>query len=306
MKLSAVIAMTLVGLALVSLAAPRSSAAPTPSLSTGDQLVYSVTVELQQHHVKGGSAKTKTQDNMLESSAQGTETFSVYAIGSNGTAYANVALDFKGVNQGQPVTFETTSAGKILPDGQLRVKAQVGLGVSDAIGFANSTTLELGQHAPLGVGKAWTNSAKTPFIAMTMSRKVVARANYRGVIAVALQSTGTGELLRTVDGKPTAGSITVSGTTYYDDQHRLIIGEALRTLTVVQQPDSAFSHDDYSSALNVVLNTWRHSTGSSQPAGQQPAEEASPEATEAATPTYAPPALYGPTPYPTVTPRSGV
>ena len=290
----------------LSFAAPRSSAATTPSLAVGDQLVYAITVELQQHHVKGGGPKTKSQDKTLESAAQGTETFTVYAIGADGTAFANVDLNFKGLDQGQPVAFQTTSPGKILPDGQLKVKSQIGLGVSDAISFANSTTLELGQHAPLGVGKAWTNSAKTEFLAMTMSRKVVARSNYRGVTAFALQSNGAGALLRTADGKQTAGSITVSGTTYYDDQHRLLVGEALRTLTVVQQPESASTHDDYSSALNVVLDTWRHSSGAQASGAQQPAQQAAPEATETATPSYAtPPAMFGPTPYPTVTPRSG-
>lgn len=285
---------------MLALALPSAALGANSALVAGDQLVYAITVELQQHHVRGSGAKTL--DNATASSAQGTATFTVYSIGADGTAYANVALDFKGLNEGQPVVFASTTTGKILPDGQLRTKAQVGLGVSDAIGAADTTAGEISGQAPLAVGKSWTNAANTSFILMTMTRRVVGRANYQGFPAYALQSRGSGTLLRTADGKPTSGTVTVSGTTYYDNHDRVLIGEALRSLTVVEAPGGPSMHDDYSAAFNVVLNAWTHASPApaAQPAGAQTSPQ--PEST-----TYAPvPAAsaYAPVPYPTVTPRS--
>ncbi len=283
-------------------ASHSTAAATTSPLVAGDQLVYAITVELQQHHVRGGS---KSQDTVTESSAQGTAAFTIYSIGADGTAYANVAFDFKGLNEGQPVEFQSVTTGKILPDGQLRTKAQVGLGVSDALGAANTTAGEMGHSGLLAVGKSWTNASKTPFVVLTVTRKIVGRTNYQGFTAYALVSAGTGALLKTADGRPTSGTITVSGTTYYDSQDRLLIGEALRTLTVVQQAGSGSAHDDYSAEFNVVLNGWTHASPvpaqSQQPAGAQTSPQ--PSGTGIApTPT---PLLYAPSPYPTITPRSG-
>jgi hypothetical protein len=283
-------------------ATPRAARAANSPFAAGDQLVYAITVELQQHHVRGSGSKSL--DNATASSAQGTATFTIYSIGSDGTAYANVALDFKGLNEGEPVTLDSVTTGKILPDGQLRTKTQVGLGVSDAIGAADTTAGEITGQAPLAVGKSWTNAAKTPFILMTMTRKVVGKTKYGGFQAYALQSLGSGTLLKTADGQPASGTVTVSGTTYYDNHDRVLIGEALRSLTVVQMPGGASMHDDYSAAFNVVLNAWTHA--SPAPGGEAAAgTQASPQPGST---TYAPaPAASStaPLPIPTVTPRSG-
>ena len=110
MRVLAATTTIVLGVMLAFAAASHSSArAATSPFVAGDQLVYAITSELQQHHVRGGS---KSQDNMAESSAQGTATFTVYSIGADGTAYATVAFDFKGLNQGQPVEFQSVTAGQ--------------------------------------------------------------------------------------------------------------------------------------------------------------------------------------------------
>ena len=233
-----------------------STAATASSFLPGDQVVYSVTVELQQHHVRG---KAKKDDIVSESSAQGTATFSIYAVGQDGTAFANVALDFKGTNEGQPVELQTTTPGKITADGQLLTKAHLGLGVSDAFGAANTTSGEIARHETLAVGKSWTNAAKTSFLTLDVKRTVVGQTRYQGFAAYTLESVGNGSLLRTADGQPTSGTITVGGTTYYDNRNRMLIGEAFRTLMIVQPPVPSM-HDDYSSAFDLVLDSWTHAS----------------------------------------------
>src|SRR5579863_2591473 len=227
-------AMVLVLALIAALAAgtSRAGGASASTLSVGDQLTYAVTVELQQHHVRGIG---KNKDTVTESSAQGTITFTVYSIGRDGTAFTKADLNLSGNNAGQPVALQTATPAKVLPDGQLRTQAQVGLGVSDALAAANTTLAEIAQKLPLLVGKSWTTKAATPYVAFTMTRRVQDETAYQGHRAYALQSVGQGSLLKTTDGKPASGTISVGGTTYFDSRNRLLIGETFRTLTVVQQ-----------------------------------------------------------------------
>jgi hypothetical protein len=291
----AAISATLVAAVLLAVMTCLVAGAPSSTLAVGDQLAYGITVELQQHHVRG---KGKNSDTVSESSAQGIATFTVYSIGSDGTALANVALNLQGIDAGQPVALQTTTPGKVLSDGQLRTKAQVGLGVTDAFAAANTMIAEIGQHGQLALGKTWTNRAKTPFVTMTMKRTVNGQTNYQGLASYTLQSVGVGALLRTTDGRPAFGDISVGGTTYYDDADRLFLGEAFRTLMVVAPPGQSAIHDDYSSTFNIVLNSWTHASPAPASSEQPAQEQASPEE-ESPPPTQtALPLLYS-TPYPT-------
>jgi hypothetical protein len=281
--------------------AARTPTAASPaagtSLQVGDRLAYAVTVELQQHHVSSGAT---SQDKNSETAAQGAETFSVYAIGSDGTAYANAVVSFAGSDNGRPIEFQKTTAAKVLADGQLRMKDRVGAGVSDAIGFANATSREIAQHA-LSLGSVWTTVQQSPYARLTVSRRVSARTSFQGLTAYEVQTTGSGVIEKTTDGKPASGTIAVSATSYYDAQHRLLIGEALKTLTVIRNLGDTLAHDTYSETTNVVLSSWTH-VSSATPQGAAPLEPSSattlPPAADAPTP-----AAYAPTPYPTVTPR---
>jgi hypothetical protein len=293
----AVIGTALILAAIVAVSTGAAASSGT-SLAPGDQLIYQITVELQQHHTTAGA---HPQDKAVESSAQGTETFTIYAIGSDGTAFANVDASFQGTDRGTPFESHSTTAAKVMPDGRLLVKNQLGLGISDALTFANTTTAEITEHE-LHLGGAWTTPENTPSVHLTLSRTVVGQKIYQGFTAYEVQTLGSGELLKTNDGMPASGSVSVSGTSYYDAVDHLLIGEALRTLTVVQQPGSKGGHDNYSATMDVVLSSWTHA--SPAPAAQSSPEE-SPESTpaaEASTPVPIP-SIFGPTPYPTVTPR---
>ncbi len=269
------------------------------SLAAGDQLVYEITVELQQHHT---IASPKPHDNAMESSAQGSETFSIYAIGQDGTAYAKVDASFQGTAAGRPFESHTTTTAKVMPDGRLRVKNQLGLGISDAVSFANTTAAELAQRI-LRVGSVWTTKENTQFVRLTLLRRVAGRKAYQGVSAYEVQSLGSGQLLRTSDGTPAVGTVAISSTSYYDAKHHLFIGEALRTLTVIQQPQAATGHDSYSATMNLVLSSWTHS--SPAPSVAAPGPTGSPATAQTAAPPSPAPiqSIFGPTPYPTVTPR---
>ncbi|MBV8162882.1 MAG: hypothetical protein JOZ91_01305 [Candidatus Eremiobacteraeota bacterium] len=292
-----VLATACVGIALVVMASDAVGAAGNTRFAPGDQLVYEITVELQQHHTTGGS---KPRDEAVESSAQGTETFTIQSIGSDGIAFAGVDANFEGSDKGVPFQSHTSSTGKVMPDGQLLVKEPLGLGISEAMTFANTTAAEIDQH-PLRLGVSWTTPQSTPAVQLTFARKVVGVKSYQGFTAYELQTLASGILRKTNDGNDAKGTIAVSGTSYYDQPNRLFIGEALRTLTVVQQPGSASTHDNYSTTMNVVLRSWTRAVPAPNASAGAPATEATP--TEEPAAAQPQPSAYGPTPYATVTPR---
>jgi len=292
-----VLATACVCIALLMMASNVVGAASNARFAPGDQLVYEITVELQQHHTTGG---TKTRDEAVESSAQGTETFTIQSIGSDGTAFAGVDASFEGSDRGVPFQSHTTSTGKVMPDGRLLIKEQLGLGISEAMTFANTTAEEIDQH-PLRLGASWTTPQTTPAVLLTFARKVVGVKTYQGFTAYELQTLGSGTLRKTTDGKDAKGTIAVSGTSYYDEPNHLIIGEALRTLTVVQLPGSASKHDNYSTTMNVMLRSWTRAAPALEASPGAPAPEETP--TEEPAAPQPQPSGYGPTPYATVTPR---
>lgn len=262
-------------------------------LSSGDQLVYEITVELQQHH---SSPAGKSHDRTIESSAQGTETFSIYSIARDGSALANVAASFQGMDAGTPFESHSAMQGKVLSDGGLRVKNQLGLGISDAMNFASATAAELAQRG-LAVGGAWTAPQDTQSAKITLSRKVSALVTYQKMSAYEVQSSGSGQLLEASDGHPASGSMAISGTSYYNPKDHLILGQAVRTLTVVQGPGGA--HDSYSATMNIVLRSWTHAS----PAASATAQASPAPSAEATGSTMPAPVYTTPAPVPTVTPR---
>ena len=297
-----ILAAACIALALVASAGRASVAAGSGThLAAGDRLVYEITVELQQHHTTSG---TKPQDTALESAVQGNVTFAIASIESNGTALADVDVSFQGTAKGHPFESHSTTTARVMPDGRLLLGKQFGLGISDAISFANTTTAELTQHT-LRLGAGWTSPQNTPYVRLTLARKVTGSKTYQGYSAFEVQTLGTGELLKTTDGKAGLGTVAVSGTSYYDEADHLLIGEALRTLTVVQQTGNGGAHDNYSATMNAVLSSWSHASpgpsASGAPASGGPEATPAPQST-----TPAPvPSMFGPTPYPTVTPRLG-
>ena len=284
-----------------SMPAQAAAASAPARFAVGDQLVYDITVELQQHHTSGGAA---SHDKAMESAAQGTETFNITAVSADGTAQATVAASFQGTNKGTPFESHTSSPAQVMSDGRLVIKEQLGLGISEALSFANTTAVEAAGR-PLQVDESWTSPQSSPYVRMTLARKVVGMKTYQGFTVYEIQTLGSGQLLRTTDGKEASGTVAVSGTSYIDQADHLLVGEAVRTLTVVQHQGSASSHDDYSATLNVVLRAWNRA--SPEPGVENASSAPSPEGTPSPVET-APmpvPSMFGPTPYPTITPRLG-
>ena len=308
MKILAAICAASIGVTLAVVATSGSSIAAytgaTSMVVPGDQLVYEIAIELQQHHITT-SAAAKTQDKAAESSAEGTETFAIYAVGKDGVAFATVDASFKGIENGKPFESHTMTTAKVLPDGRLRVRDQFGLGISDAMSFANTMSAEIARHV-LRLGAVWTTQLTTPYARVMMQRKVANLKTYQGFSAYEVQSQGSGELIKTNDGIPATGTVAITGTSYYDRKDHLFIGEAVRTLMVVQP--AASSHDNYSATMQVVLNAWTHGTPApAAPSAAPPVPGTSPAGTpELRYASPAPiPSIYGSTPVPTITPRQG-
>lgn len=292
-------------LILLAVCASGGLAASSTSLQPGDILIYDVTVELQQHHVDA-SAKNKEVTGVA--SGLGSQTISVYAIGSDGTAFANVQSTFKGDDNGRPIGFDMTFPAKVMPDGQMRMKNQLGGGISEAFNFANASTAEINVHATQ-LASGWTTVLKTPYMNFTLIRKVSGQAVYHDYPALELQSVGSGTLFKTADGKAASGTVSVSGTSYHDLRDHLLLGESLRTFTALQLSDKNSAHVNYSAAINIVLRSWMHSTATPNPNAGASAlptmgEPGGPAAPASLAPSPAP-SGYGPTPESTVTPRLG-
>jgi len=273
--------------------------ATASQLAAGDTLVYAVTLELQQHRVP----RPPLPEESSEAVGAGTETLHIYSIGADGTAYAKVEAGFRGTQDGKPVELHGNFFAKVLPDGQIRVQGGLDRSIDEALNFANAITREVSQRS-LAIGQTWRTTIDTNYVSLAVQRRVTSRKLYQHFPAAVIQSTADGILKKNSDGSKASGSVTMGGTSYYDDRDHLLIGESIRMLTVVREPNQAQAHSNYSATVNVVLSSLTRNSGETAPR----AGAATPAA--GATPKPAPTPLpestgMGATPVPTVTPRIG-
>lgn len=289
-------------LALAGTIMCATSVAAAAELQNGDTLVYAVTLELQQHRVQ----RAPLPEVSSAASGQGSEVMHVYSIGSDGTAYAKVDASFQGVQDGKPVELHGSFFAKILPDGQIRLQGGLDRSIDEALNFANTITREIALHS-LAVGQTWKTVLDTPYVSLTMTRRVTGRKQYQKFPAAVIESTANGTLKKSSDGKKVVGAVTISGTSYYDDRERLLIGESIRMLTVIQAVDQPQAHINYSATVNVVLSSLTHAPHAVAPAAQSPG--AAPRPSTSPSPSAPIPAPTGsgaaPGAAPTVTPRAG-
>lgn len=283
---------------LVALLCIPRAAAPS-QLSSGDTLVYAVTLELQQHTVPHAPLPEVSS----EAAGEGSETLHIYSIGPDGTAYAKVDAVFRGVQDGKPVELHGNFFAKVLPDGQIRVRGGLDPTIDQALNFANAITREISAHS-LAVGRNWRTVLDTDYVNLTVQRRVTGRKVYQQFPAAVIESTASGTLKKSSDGSKASGSVTLGGTSYYDDRDHLLIGESIRMLTVVRAANQSQGHTNYSASVNVVLSSLTHAGA---PAPLSPLTPA-PQAVQSPTPTPEPEAVptgYGASPASTVTPRAG-
>ena len=276
--------------------------ATASDLHAGDTLTYAVTLELQQHSARKGGQQEATS----AASGQGQEVIRVYGIAADGTAFAHIEAQFNGSQDGQPIQLHGNFLGKVMPDGEIRIQGGINPSIDEALNFANQITREAIDHG-MAIGRTWTTSSSTPLISMTINRRVTARQRYQTFPVWVIESTANGVLKKTADGKPAEGSVTIAGTSYYDDRERLLIGESLRMLTVMQPPQDAATHVSYSASINFVLSELsRASSTTPEPTPAQVEGGQSPTPSASAAPPTSPslPGSNGATPAATVTPRS--
>lgn len=298
----AVSCVSLVGLLLAPAGVVQARA-----LQKGDALVYAITLELQEHRVQANGP-----DSSTEASGQGTEALHVYSIGADGTAYAKLAANFQGTQDGKPVQLQGNFLAKVYPDGQIRVQGGLQPSLDEAFNFANAIAREAALHK-LTDGSTWRTVVRSPAIDLDVVRRVTGRKSYQNLPAVVIESTAGGVVKKTSEGAQTSGTVTLSGTAYYDDRDHLLIGQSIRILTTMQSPQSASAHVNYSAAINMVLSSLTRQTlgaGTAAPsppvaAPPQPAHAATATPAAAAGPSAAATPAPGPAPAATVTPRAG-
>ncbi|MDQ6780742.1 MAG: hypothetical protein M3Z37_06275, partial [Candidatus Eremiobacteraeota bacterium] len=223
-------------------------------LEKGDAVVYAITLELQEHRVQAGRPESST-----EASGEGTEALHVYSIGADGTAYARLDASFQGTQDGRPVQLQGNFLAKVYPDGQIRVQGGLQPSLDEALNFANAIAREAAQHKLSG-GSTWRNVVHSPAIDLEVVRRVTGRKLYQHLPAIVIESTVTGVVKKTSEGAQTSGTLTMSGTAYYDDRDHLLIGQSIRILTTMQSPQAASAHVNYSVAINMVLSSLTRQT----------------------------------------------
>ena len=275
----------------------------------GDMLAYDVTIELQQHNIpKAGSAKKETTK---ESASAGTLTFVVTGVDASGNLAGTARLSFLGGGGGQYDRMARTVSAVVTRDGRMTISGLQGSQLEKALALANEAIAEVGAQ-PLRAGRTWQSGlALAGFPApMRVVRAIGVARQYRGYPTYPIGTIGSS----TLENVTQVGKLSLSSTTYYDAQDRLLIGESVRNFTVVL--NKAGGHADSTAIVNIALRAIARAPAGvstkSQLSLPQSATTPAPAATGPYTPAYGAPVSgattepganpVGPSPLPTVTP----
>lgn len=268
--------------------------ADTPHLRAGDALTYDLTIQVQEHtsNAKG----TKKDDSTNLSSGTGTVRLEIASVDPDGTANGTLSVDVLGFANGQPVTLRKSVAVKVAQNGEIKPAASIEPIIDQMIVLANQSVRDLASH-DVRAGPAWRWQIQLQTYPMTLALDRVLRGQqlYQGLPTLVVQSIGGGQYA--TDADPVQAVMNLAGTDYYDQRDGLLIGEAMRSDTIVSDASSGSAVD--SSAL-VTFQLHAFTRGPEiAPSPSVSAGEASPiEASPTPVPTE-----YGPAPLPTVTPR---
>jgi hypothetical protein len=261
----ATIAFGAVAAALVALGGGHALAA-SRSIAPGDVLTYDVTLDVQLHAL---GANANASMNSVRSGA-GTETLAVDRVLSDGTAFAALALVYRGTRDGKPVQVHQSWRAELDPDGEIHTvgpRASVGDDLEQALSYINGLAKGLPTRT-LASGLTW--KANEPLGSstgsMVITSKVVGTQSYQGYRTYLIQQNGAGAFTQSVNGSPSVGSIAIGGTLYYDGANQVLIGAAARSQTELALSHADIAHISATTTVNVRLRSWRHAPAAAQAA----------------------------------------
>ncbi len=268
------------------------SLADSQHLRAGDRLTYDVTVQVEEHAAAArGGGQTDTSTGM------GTETLDVVAVDADGTAHGNLSVDMLGYARGAPVFLRKTVAVTVTPAGEIKPAASIDPLLDQNIALANSSVRDLaGRDLQANPTWRWSIAADSYPMTIALNRQTRGQQVYQGLPTFVVQTTGGGAYAD--DSAPIEASVSLAGTYYYDQRDGIIVGQAVRSDSVISEKASKNS-TDATALVTVVLRTFTR--GAPAPVEASPSPPPAAEDTGVPVPA-AVPTQYEASPYPTVTP----
>ncbi|HKW45645.1 MAG TPA: hypothetical protein VJN22_08300 [Candidatus Eremiobacteraceae bacterium] len=274
------------------------------AIAPGDTLVYDITLDVQRHAFGTDSRTSMTS----LASGSGTETLSIDRVALDGTAYAGLAISFRGTKDGRPLTVDRSWRAKLAPDGEIVSVGghpQLGDDLDQALAYINGLSQGLPSRT-LSAGTAWRTSEPLGSTSgsMIITSKVVGAKTYQGNNAYVIEQNGAGAFTQSVNGSPGVGSIAIGGTLYYDKADHVLIGGAARSQTELAIAHADIAHISATTSVNIRLRSWRRASASGPQASpsagvQSPAAQ---DLSPTAAPSLAPSPAYTPAASTTSTP----
>jgi hypothetical protein len=280
---------------------PARATPPPIGLRVGDVLVYGLTIDVQIH--TSPSPGSSQPPVTLDTAMQGTETMTGLRADPDGSVHARVDVTLHGKTSDQSKALQQSVLLKISPDGSVRAESG-GQAAMQYFAFIDQATNGIGRRT-LHVGEVFHRSipgASGFSTAIDTTAKVVAQQQYHGYPTFAIQSTGSAKLDTQFAGAKAVGTLSVAGTTYYDQMDDLLIGMAARTDVDAVVAGAQGGRLDFVTNVDLVLNSRQHIVPT--PAPSPPAATALPTEppTESPSPAPAPSSGYYTPPPPSPVP----
>lgn len=271
--------------------------ADTQHLRPGDALTYDLSIQVQERTSNSKGASRRDSGTDLSSGA-GTVRLDIASVDPDGTASGTMTVDVLGFTRGQPIALRKSVGVKVAQNGEIKPTASIEPLIDQMIVMANRSVRDLAAH-DVRTDPSWRwqiQSRAYPMI-IALDRVLRGQQVYQGLPTLIVQTTGGGEYA--VDTDPVQAVMSMAGTDYYDQRDGLLIGEAMRSDTIVSDTTSGTAVDS-SALVTIQLRTFSRAPEVQASPSPAPTEQASPGAEAAPTPV---PTEYGPAPLPTVTPR---
>ncbi|MBC5826013.1 MAG: hypothetical protein GIX02_14570 [Candidatus Eremiobacteraeota bacterium] len=240
---------------------PIHAQADRSRLKTGDVLLYDLTIEQQVHEQRESQSGPPPQgavSRFREGAAQGTARFEILGVDASGFARARVSIDTTrqaGIHRWHAVNGYFAA---IAPSGVITPDPTLGMEVDEITSFADIAARDFAA-APMHVG---TNRASAerlpgdPVVFKIIARIVGLRGGSWPTFVIA--ADGEGLFKNTIVSHVADGRASLSGTSYYDEKDRLIVGSAMRSLLIFDVDGRHGPHIDATTSLKLMLRSITH------------------------------------------------
>jgi len=241
------------------LSGPPAAASP---IQGGDVFVYDLTIEQQVHEGAQPSAASPPDAGFAQSkegAGQGTERIAIVRVDRRGFARARITLDLVRQTGAQRWRLVRDYSASIAPSGEILPDKSMGMQLDEITSFTGVAPRSFAL-APMRVGLIRTTAqrlAGNP-IALKLTSKITGRQLFGPWPTFAVATSANGSFKDSLRGRAAAGSISLGGTCYYDEADRLIVGGALRTLTILDVVGPLGPHVDASTSIDLMLRSLTH------------------------------------------------